>query len=286
MSDSIGKTGTVGVVSIELKLKNAEAGKDVIETLNQVKQMAMSFIPEAESFIDKEIIITFRQAADSVFVDISYEGENAESICFVISMMGANSINFSGQSDLHICSKVSPVDAISIDAEQLLANLANLKIEAHGEYSHLKNIVNFGQGLLTSIGSTCCEGGIDKFITPIMGLAQLLVASRKIDFGLKYDAESLATFIKDCLGCKKEGQDLSKFDKLKEKYVEGQAKLNAGIEGGKMMAAMFLAPFLPAITNINWDNISVSVCSQLIRAHVKLSIGIRGLNDFVTGFIQ
>jgi hypothetical protein len=286
ISEDIGKTGTVGVVSLELKLKNAEAGKEVIECLNQVKEMAKSFIPEAESIIDKEVMIRFRQAADSVFVDLSYEGENAESICFVVAMMGANSINFSGQSDLHICSKLSPVDLISIEAEQLISSISNLKIVAHGEYSHLKNIVNFGKGLLCSMEGVCCEGGLDKFITPIMGLAQLLVASRKIDFGLKYDSESLTNFLKDLGAHKKQGHDTTRLDRLKEKLVEGQAKAQAGIEGGKMMAGMFLAPFLPAITNINWDNISVSLCSQLIRAHVKLSIGIRGLDGFVASFLQ
>jgi hypothetical protein len=283
LNENIGKSGTVGILSLEFKLKNPEVGKVVIETLTQLKEMAKSFIPDAESIIDKDAVVSFRQVGDSVFVDVSYEGENADSLCFFISMIGANSVNFSGQSDLHICSKVSPVDLLTTSFDNVIENGSNLRIEAHGEYSHLRNLVNFAQGIVESFGANCCSGGFN-LCKPICGVAQLLCASRKIDFGLKYDSEALAKFILQTI--KEAKQDGSQYEKARNRWAETQAKINGGVEGGRMMAGMFVTPFIPAITNINWDNISVSFRSQLLRAHVKLSLGIRGLTDFVSTFLN
>jgi hypothetical protein len=290
ISENIGKTGSVGKASIELKLKNPEAGNVVIETLNQVKEMAKQFIPDADQFIDKDAVISFRQVGESVFIDVSYEGENAEMLCFGLSMLGISSINFSGQSDLHICSKVSPVDALTANVDSLLDNGSSFKVDAHGEYSHLKNLVTFAQSLFDMFGKGfaigCGSGGqCEQLIKSILSVAQLLTASRKIDFGMKYDSESLSKFIKEQLDVKKEGHDHTKYEKICSKWTETQAKINGGVDSGKMMAGMFLAPFLPAITNINWDTLSVSVCSQLVRAHIKLSLSIRGLDEFVTNFL-
>ena len=273
---------------LELRLKNAEDGGKLIEVLEGLKEMALQMGPNVQRFFDAGILVNFRHVATSVFIDVSYGGMAGDKINGILSMFNPSSLNFSGNSDFHLCTKISPVDLLDKSYQELIDLATNLKIEGKGEYSHLKTLIDFVINTITSIN----HGNIPSKMKPVVYFLKFASIIRKIDFTFKYDVETVKEVIVESVNSAFKidgGADgaQTKMEEISQKWSdEHQPMINGMIEQFSGMAQMFLEQFMEGILAVDLDNISLYATLPIIKFYFKFNVLLKGLSDFLAKVLQ
>lgn len=265
---------------IELKIKNPDQAAQVVDTLTQLKDMAIAMVPNAEEFLKQGVSVNFRPSGSSVFIDVSLSGAYGEKITSVLSKYNFSSVNFTGGSNLTVSSKLSPVDILSYNLGQLLDEVSNLKFEYNGEFSHLKNIVSFATDTLTAV----TQGNLPQKLKPAVYAMRFAEVVRKLDFNFQYDSSTVHEIIKDTVNSASgvaQGEK-SKYEKLAESWTsERQPQAQEIVSQVSEMGSSFLEPYKPALLNLNLDNLTVYAVCPSVKAYAKVGLNIRGASDFV-----
>jgi hypothetical protein len=265
---------------IELRLKDESSGPLVIEVLKGLQELGSQMDPSFQKALSSGVYVNYRHVGPSVFVDISYGGEMGDKISGMLSMFNFSTLNFSGESNFHICSKLSPVDALYLSMDELVKNGTNLKIEGSGEFSHLKTLVNFIVNTLSSLN----HGRLSQQIKPLAYLIRFASVIKKLDFEFLYDSSVVYDVIKEMLNSSRASEEeansvydnnCNMFDNLV------QPGLNSQVASFSEMVAAFLEPYKPAILSLDLDNISVYATCPNLRVYLKLNVLIKGVSDFV-----
>lgn len=271
---------------LELKLKDPSSGKLVIETFEGVKEM-LTQIPQVQQIFELGAGVSFRHVGSSVFIDIYYGGIIAEKINSQISMFNFSTLNFSGSSDLHLCSKLSPFDLLTDDGGKLIEALSQLKIEGKGEYNQLKTVFNFIINTLT----TMFNGNVPKEIQAASIALKFASVIRKLDFTFKYDSSVVRELIIHSIN---HAIPFHATDEFKTRYEKKssewstliQPDLNGNVQQFSQMGAMFLEAYKDAVLAIDLDNIALFVVCPVLRIHSKLNLQVRGITEFVSNIFQ
>lgn len=259
---------------IQLHLKNADEGKNVIEVLHGVKEMLLGMIPQFKQAVDNGVNISFRHTGESVYIDVTYVGPFADQFFNIISMFDFSTLNFSGGSDFHIASQLSVGDILTDSFDQLHAKLTNLKIEGKGEYSQIKNVFMF---IINTLSSISC-GNVPKKLKAFIYLLKLASIVRKLDFNFKYDASIVHELIVGLYGTDSNGEERYQIES-KRWSEQTQPHINVMYSNISMMAGGFLEQFKPFIQALNLDNISIYACSPIVKLHLKINLIVNGLNN-------
>jgi hypothetical protein len=240
--------------------------------------MLIGTIPKVEEFLDKVVFVNFRQAGNSVFLEVTYSGAAVDQILAMFSFFDVSSVSFRGQSDLHICTELSPFDIANTEFELLFKKIFNWKIQGHGDFTQLKNLVNFFTEAIPQFISLTQL--MDKKETrAIIAAIKILTSVRNVNFKFCYDSDELSHLIRELLG--------ESFEAIGYQFTEKyQQPLGAVLEQGKAMGGMFLSAFASQLLAIDFDNIGVSVSSPIVRAHVKIGVNIKGINDFISNILS
>lgn len=273
---------------LELHLKKAEDGANLIEVLEGLKEMALQIDPRVQKFFDAGLLVNFRHVVNSVFIDVSYGGMAGDKINGILSMFNPSSLNFSGNSDFHLCTKFSPVDLLDKSYQELIDLAINLKIEGKGEYSHLKTLIDFVINTITSVN----HGHVPSKVKPLVYLLKFASIIRKIDFNFKYDVETVRDVIVEFVNSAFKvdgGADgaQTKYEETSQKWSgEYQPMINGMIEQFSGMAQMFLEQYMESILAVDLDNISLYATLPIIKFYFKFNVLLKGLSDFVAKVLQ
>lgn len=261
----------------EIRLKNADDGKNVIETLNGLKEMLIPVIPHAQDVLNSGINIQFRHVATSVFIDVTLSGMAGDKVSGILGLFNISALNFSGAHDIHIVSKLSPVDLIDQEFNAILFSLCNLKLEGNAEYNHLRTVFTF---LINTVSNL----GVPKKVKPFLAALKLLATVRKVDLGFQYDSNTIKEVAIDWFN-EKYGSttiEVSKWDRTCGEWTnEKQPQMNGFIGMMASQAGMILEPYKPTINALDLDNIGMFVSCPILKVHLKFNLQVRGLTAFV-----
>jgi hypothetical protein len=266
---------------IELRLQNADEGKNVVETLTGLKEMLIPVIPGLQDILKSGINIQFRHVGSSVFIDVTLSGMAADKVSGILGLFNISALNFSGAHDVHVVSKLSPVDLTKIDFDAVLLSLVNLKIEGKAEYNHLRTVFTF-------IINTVSNLGVPSQVKPVLGALKLLATVRKVDIGFQYDPSTIKEVAIDWYNEKfgNPQNEVPRWERTcKEWTNDKQPQMNKNISTFASQAAMMLEPYKPAINALDFDNIGVFVSCPILKVHVKVNLQVRGLNGYVSSII-
>jgi hypothetical protein len=102
---------------LELNLNNEESGPAVLEALKTLQQL----IPRDRNIKLAQNLgfdFNYRQVGTSLFVDISTDGEIADKLSYLLSILDFSSLNFSGESEIHVSTKISIVDFFKLPLDE------------------------------------------------------------------------------------------------------------------------------------------------------------------------
>ncbi len=259
---------------LELKIKSEEHGKPVIETLTGLKEMLVGMAGLGE-VLSGGIDVQFRHVGTSVFVDVSYGGAYGDKLQGLLSIINLSALNFSGSADLHLTNKVFLPDLLG---EKLFTDIMkdafHVKFEQQSEFVQLKNLFGFLVDTFSMMAPHL--GNQAKIVGPVL---KVLAASRKLGFNFTYDASMIFEVLKDYVVAESNEEQ---FWSINEAWpAKGQPSLKGPIDQAFAVAPMFLGPFLEAIKQIDFDNISFFATCPSLTAYAKFSLMIRGLTNFV-----
>ena len=261
----------------EIRLKNADDGKNVIETLNGLKEMLIPVIPHAQDVLNSGINIQFRHVGTSVFIDVTLSGMAGDKVSGILGLFNISALNFSGAHDAHIVSKLSPVDLIDQDFNAILFSLCNLKLEGNAEYNHLRTVFTF---LINTVSNL----GVPSKVKPFLAALKLLATVRKVDLGFQYDSNTIKEVAIDWINEKfaSATKEVSKWDRTCGEWTnEKQPQMNGFIDMVASQAGMILEPYKPTIDALDLDNIGMFVSCPILKVHLKFNLQVRGLTAFV-----
>ena len=261
---------------LELRLKDAEQGKMVIETLTQLKEMIIPLIPNAQKYFDGGLTINFRHVGTSVFIDVTHSGIAGDKLGGFLSMFNISALNFSGSHDIHLTTQFSPVDIFDKDLRTLFYEIPNIKIEGKAEYNHLKTLITFAINTINDIG------GVPRKMKPLLQAFKLIATIRKLDFSFKYDSSLISEVYVDLVNDMNKGGETPDFEKKSKEWIdEKQPQIKGMFDMMASQAGMFIEPYKPLIQAIDFDNINVYGTCPIVKAYVKGTIQFRGVSDLI-----
>jgi hypothetical protein len=261
---------------IEFKILNEADAAQVIETLGQIKDLLTQMIPPLAGFLEAGLNINFRHVGTSVFIDVSVGGGFAEQAHMYLGLLsGINAVDFSGHSEFHVSSQLSPVDILTQTLEEISEHLFNFKITGKAEWSHIKAIVDFAISKKEMM-----PNHLVKIIIPVL---TFISAVKGINFDFNFDPNVVKEIaIDSVVNHRKTEGEITQFQKMSANWQESKQKeLVQTVEGVSGMAKQMLASFLPGILLLDLGDISFFALSKDVRAYVQVYLRVSHLNAFV-----
>ena len=260
---------------LELRIKDAEQGKVVIENLTALKDMLIPLIPDAQMYFEKGLTINFRHVGTSVFIDVTHSGYAGDKLSGILSLFNISALNFSGSHDIHFTTQFSPVDIVEKDFKTIVTELFNIKLEGKAEYNNLKTLITFVINTVSDLGA------VTRKMKTLLQALKLFSTIRKLDFNFQYEAATLLEIIIDYGNSLRESETSYFEEGCRQFDEEKQPLIKSTVDMGASQAGMFIEPFKPAINAIDFDNISLYATCPNVKVFVKGTIQFRGVSDFI-----
>jgi hypothetical protein len=263
-------------VGVEINVKNQETGGLIIQTIENLKGMIFA-IPQVETFINMGLQINTRQTNDSVCVDISIGGALAEQVAMALSIMGNYKLN--GKGDLELVTGFKPVDALTQSFEQTLQKLCQFKVKVDTHFSSEKEALD---AFYNNLGNALKQvPGLPPKIEKFSGALKALTIIKDITYEYKYDTQEFLNGALELIKFAKPEGETDYVQEISGKVAEGQMMVGMGIEQGKMMAGMFLAPFAEALKAANFDKIGIFGYVSEMKMLYKVQLNLPGVDDYL-----
>lgn len=269
--------------SLELGIEDSDKGPEIVQTLEGVKEMAVGLIPNAEQLLGQGILIKFRHVGKSIFIDVSVEGMFAEMVNAQLKNIQLDLSQFSESGEFHLISGLRLDKPLDTSYEDLVKQASQFKVQGQGELP-LKLLVEtiLGQVLKIATGET------EKKILTFFNLIKIF---RSIKYTVEYDSEEMLTNIKELAGIIAHNtMGGASMDELNPEIgsqmigtvvSQGQEIGKVQLDGIKQMASAFLEPYKDSISQLNLDNIGLSLVYSQFQAVVRINLCPVGITEFI-----
>lgn len=277
--------------SLELTLKNPDLGPTAVQQLEQAKEMIFQIVPNFNQAVEMGLMIKFRNAGKSVFVDFALGGAIGDMVSQQLNNFNVENANFSGVSSMHLISGLKLDRPFECSFDEMIEMLTQFKVQGHGEASNYKPLIN----LLVNLLSTTYQHMVPSKVRFVFNLIKLFSSLRNFEYTLEYDSEELAKNAKELIGSlahNKLGQ--AEWDQINPELgiqmlggvvAQGQGQGKGTLEGLKPTALGFLAPFLDTLKGLDLDRISLGFCSSKFSLYYRMTLCLVGLTEFLNNNI-
>jgi hypothetical protein len=266
--------------SLELRVNDQSTASTVRDTLEGLKALGDS-IPQVSQAQSAGVDVNFRSAGNSVFVDISFGGFAADRIMAQMGNFDFSQLNFAGTGNFSIFSGLRFSDLVNGSLSDLVSRLTLFKVESHSEFSNTKALLHGVASLLSTVSNLA-----PKEVKALTAFLKLLAAVRRVGFEYRYDANDVASVVRDIIGevaSKKlsiDGGDVA-YDALNGQIQNFQGMGLGMLEGFKPMVESVIEPFRPALQAANYDRVSIIWSLPTLKFHSKFSLHLPGLTAFL-----
>jgi len=258
------------VVGLKLTLTDASVGPQAVETLNQLKEMAMG-IDQVKEVVDRGLDITFRHEGTSVYINVRLP-ETLPEIANLpgFSQMDMSKTVFSGNGNFKMTSGVDPTRLLTATFEEMVEMTSNMSVEASMNMEELHHVltavINFARGLLPQE---------DRKVNMFLAGLNMLTAFRSSNFEFKYDPVTVRSVVARVMG------GIGHEEKVRAKISENQEMANGFLPQAQMMAPMFIGPYTDLLKAVNLGHFEVFVMVPRLRVYLSPGFTLFGLNTFV-----
>ena len=265
--------------SLEFGLQDPSKVQEIIDKLNQLKEMVKALNSRTPYFFRIGLDIQFRNAGNRFFVDFVISGLGG---LIILSTFPQNAnfknLTFSGNTELSFSTGFSPVQVYNNSLEQILRNATNISLQGSGSFINVQTITSVITFLFSLARMHPSE---QKYFEYFLNGLQIL---KLFGFELKYDSNELFQTISEIV-CREMGGQPSNDSSANlqgpsEMFSQQQQMLPGFLEMGKGMLTM-LADFLDLFRNLNVDNLSASFYANVFRAGARVTLELPGVTEFL-----
>jgi hypothetical protein len=254
---------------LRLTLSNPDVGAQAVETLNQLKEMAMG-VDQVKEAMDKGVDVTFRHEGTSVWVNVTVP-ESMPELQMVEGWKDVNlaSTVFSGKNDFKVTSGVDPCMLLSTTVDDVVGRLSNFSVVGEGNFEEMHHVMTAVQKLVTARFPNNSE------LMMMMAGVNVLTAFRSFKWDFKYDASVVKTVVLAVM------EASGKLPKRQEQLAGVQEMGNGFLPQAQMMAPMFIGPYSELLKSVNLGHYEVFVMVPRLRVHVTTGMTLFGLNAYL-----
>jgi hypothetical protein len=261
---------------VEIAVKNQETGGLIMQTLENLKGMLFA-IPKIEALINMGLQISTRQSEASVFVDVSLGGALAEQAGVGLSLLSSYMVN--GKCTCDLISGFRPIEALTHSFEQTLQKICQFKVKLNSHFSCEKGTLETFYGSLAGVLSKLPS--LPPNANKLTILLNALTIIKDMKYEYKYDTQDFLNGVIEIIKLSKPDYQGDLIQEISGKVAEGQMMATMGIEQGKMMAGMFLAPFAEAIKAANFDKITLFGYMSETKILYNIQLNLPGVDSYL-----
>jgi hypothetical protein len=267
MSDECKKAAVV--FGLKLSLTNADVGAAAVETLNQLKDMAMG-VDQVKEIVDKGLDITFRHEGLFVFINVRIP----ETLPELQGIPGWNQVDlskvsYSGKHDFKVTSGADPTKFLTATLDEILERASHFSVNGEGSFEELHHVITAAVELARQMLPDVPE------VRTALTAVQIFTAFRSLKFEFKYDATVVRNVIKNVI------ESSGKLEKLTGKIQGNQELANGFLPQAQMMAPMFIGPYADLLKSVNLGHYEFFVMVPRLRLYLNPGFTLFGLNAFV-----
>lgn len=283
--------------SLELRLQSADNGKQVLETLEGLKSMALGMVPPLEDFMNNGLSVEFRHVGTSVFVDVSCNDKINQMVPVqtyleqYLALVGMSPDALKKQ-DGSLSGSMRLATGIHLDKlltatfDELLDMATSVIFTSEGSINNLLSKSSV-KSLVNTLASVLPMKEKNKFV--LDGLLVFL-AFKKFELTSEYDREEMKYYIKDLASRMVHNmQGGASMDELNPEI--GQQIISSNIsqfqemgqtqlEGFKGIILSFLEPYLESIKVLNLDQLNFSLSVPMFSLNLGVELCLDGLTNF------
>jgi hypothetical protein len=259
---------------LEINVKNQETAGLILQTLESLKGMLFA-IPQLETFMNMGLQIETRQTENSVCIDVSIGGALAEQVAVGLVLLGGYKTD--GNARVELTTGFKAVDGLSMSFDQILQKLCQFRVNLDSKFKSSKEAFNTLTGSLA--GALHQIPGLPQKAQKMTSLLNALTILREVNYQYKYDSQEFLNGAIELIKLIKPQDNV--IQEISGKVAEGQMMAGMGIEQGKMMGGMFLAPFAEALKSVNFDKLSVFGYLSGINMLYKFELNLPGLDAWL-----
>jgi hypothetical protein len=265
--------------SFEIGVVDPSKVPEMVQKLNMLKEMGKELAVVFKYLLRSGLDIQFRNVGNRFFIDCVISGLFGEMVHNAIpSNINLNNLHFSAGTTLSFSSGFSPMSVLAKPLEEIIKNALSISIQGTGNFLNvgtINSIISFVFRLLKVSEKE------QKMID--LGLAAFNVL-KSLGFEFKYDTldlfQSVSEVIASQTGAQPTSDPIGNLQILSQMFAQQQQMLGMFVLQGKQMVP-FIEEYMGVIKNIQFDNISASISSSILKAHAKVYLEIPGLTDFV-----
>jgi hypothetical protein len=257
------------VFGLRLTLTDASVGPQAVETLNQLKEMAMGS-DQIKEIVDSGLDITFRHEGTTVFINVRVP-ETLPAVLQIpgFSQMDLTNTVYSGKNDFKITTGACPTKFLTGTVEEIVERVSNFSLEATMNFEELHHVitalVTFAKGVLPQN---------DKKVNMFLAGVNILTAFRSSNFEFKYDPLVVRSTVAGLMNVEKSGS-------LEQHLANNQGMANGFLPQAQMMAPMFIGPYTDLLKAINLGKYEFFAMVPRLRLYICPGMTVFGLNEFI-----
>ena len=268
MSDECKKAAVV--FGLKFTLKDASVGAQAVETLNQLKEMAMS-VDQVKEVVDRGLDISFRHEDKVVWCNVVVP----ESLEELKGLPGWDKVDmskcvFSGKANATVTSGADPTKFLTATFDDIVERLSHFCIEGEGNFEELHHVITAVTGFAKEFFG--CE---NKKVNMVLAGLNLATAFKSLNFDFKYDPTVVNAVAKNFI------QATGKLDKIQEKLSGNQEMATGFLPQAQMMAPMFVGPYTDLLKSVDLGHYQIFVMVPRLRLHWCPGFTLFGLDGFL-----
>lgn len=254
---------------LRLSLTNSEVGPGAVETLNQLKEMAMSIDPVKE-VVDKGLDISFRHEGNSVWINVVVP-ETLPELQMIpgwdkVSMSGTQ---FSGKSDWKVTTGLDPTKFLDAKLEDIVDRATHFSVEGNATMEELHHVLTTATKLVQDFLPQ------EKEVKMALAFVNILTAFRSMNWEFKYDPNVVKSVVNNVM------QASGRAEKATARINAGQEMVGGFLPQAQMMAPMFIGPYADLLKSVNLGHYEFFIMVPRLRLYLRPGFTLFGLNQFV-----
>jgi hypothetical protein len=257
------------VFGMKITLTDASVGPSAVETLNQLKDMAMG-VDQVKAVMDKGLDVSFRHEGLAVWINVRVP----ETLDEIKALPGWDKIDlsqtvFSGKHDFKMTSGADPTLFLTATIDEIIARCSNFSVEGGLNFEELHHVITSVTGFLKLLLPD------NKKVNTILTAVNLITAFRSMSLDFRYDPSVVRTVIKGAM------ESSGKLDFVQGQLSGNQGMANEFLPQAQMMAPMFIGPYSDLLKSVNLGHFEFFVMVPRLRWYIRPGFTLFGLNSFV-----
>ena len=266
--------------SFEVGVQDESKVQEMINKLNELKDMAKENIKVLGYLLRSGLDIQFRSANNRFHIDAVVSGLFGEMInnFFKLSGLNLEKFHFTLNSNLSVSTGFSPMSLLNKFIEEILKNAMSVSIQGTNDCVNVRTIISGINFILNLIDAkTHYKQNVNMVLT---GLAIL----KSVGFELKYDSHDLFNTVAEIVASKTSStissDPIENLQVLSHEFSSKQESFKMIVEQGKQMIKL-VADYMELIKNLQLDRITYSFSSSLMKAYINAYVEIPSVTDFL-----